>query len=158
MESTDSEKQLEGMSAAITKRAFKETSYTAAMWNKAREDARNGIRRPPPVYPIIITTGCDGPFSTKENLQNFIGDSRSLKEPESTIETVSSLRPRERDFADAEIDGRRRLQYCTVSRGQYITIQEQTEGTRICIWMGEKRRNAWEAFAFKADKRNGSSI
>ena len=72
-----------------------------------------------------------------------------MEEPILTIQTEFEQREREKDYADAEIDRRRCLRYCTVGLAQYLKIQEQTEGTKIYIWMGEERRAAWKASSFK---------
>ena len=132
-----------------TRRTFKETRYTPAMWQQARENYHKGIRKPTAVYPIIITLDSDGPFSTKEKLQSYIGKDNVLEEPILTIQTEFEQREREKDYADAQIDRRRYLRYCTVGLAHYLEIQEQTEGSTIYIWMGEERRAAWKAFSFK---------
>ena len=132
-----------------TRTKFKETRYTPTMWQPARENYHKGIRKPPTVYPIIITLDSGGPFSTKKKLQSYIGEDNVLEEPILTIETDFWSREREKDCADAEKDGRRHLRYCTVGYDQFHNIQEQTKDKEIYIWMEENHRVAWEAFSFK---------
>jgi hypothetical protein len=143
------------------------TPWSREVWQAATAAYLAGVVEPERRFPVIITTGSTGPFTTREQLQEVTG-LPSLPEVQWT--TVTSIydddQEEEEERADQGCTGTitdpestkkkkkqkkepEKVQYCHVNWEQRERVKEYSDGENVIVWFQEKKRYAWLAHSVK---------